>query len=45
VLGDAPAAASALQRAQVAFPDGSEGAQALAELAASLGIAAKVEEQ
>ncbi|WP_421778919.1 c-type cytochrome biogenesis protein CcmI [Hoeflea sp.] len=45
VLGDASAAASALQRAQVAFPDGSRGAQALAELAGSLGIAAKVENQ
>lgn len=45
VLGDAPAAASALERAQVAFPEGSEGGQALAELASSLGIAAKVENQ
>ncbi|MEQ8480002.1 MAG: c-type cytochrome biogenesis protein CcmI [Hoeflea sp.] len=45
VLGDVPAAASALERAQAAFPEGSEGGQALAELAGSLGIAAKMENQ
>lgn len=45
VLGDTSAAASALQRAQAAFPEGSQGGQALAELASELGIAVEMEDQ
>ncbi|WP_299870598.1 c-type cytochrome biogenesis protein CcmI [uncultured Hoeflea sp.] len=38
VLGERDAAASALSRAGQAFPDGSDGGRALAELAAQLGL-------
>lgn len=45
VLGDRAAATSALSRAGQAFPDGSDGGRALAELAAQLGLTQTTETQ
>jgi cytochrome c-type biogenesis protein CcmH len=45
VLGDQAAAGSALKRASAAFPGGTTGGQALAELAAQLGLETELEGQ
>jgi cytochrome c-type biogenesis protein CcmH len=45
VLGDRAAAGSALKRASAAFPGGTTGGQALAELAAQLGLETGLEGQ